>query len=198
MDKFQVMNKIYLLMICALMTMSAFAIPAMKGLRTVKQTDGTELQIQLIGDEYFSYHATADGVPVIKTLLGSYVYATIREGVTLPTATLAHNESLRTGAELQLVNELKKQKLTLSAEALEIRRQNNLDTQRRAQAMRIAGQQNAIEGNKHCLIILVEYPDKKMVHAQSEFKDMASTPNYSKNNHVGSLSDFFSIRAMAN
>ena len=178
-------------MICALMTMSAFAIPAMKGLRTVKQTDGTELQIQLIGDEYFSYHATADGVPVIKTLLGSYVYATIREGVTLPTATLAHNESLRTGAELQLVNELKKQKLTLSAEALEIRRQNNLDTQRRAQAMRIAGQQNAIEGNKHCLIILVEYPDKKMVHAQSEFKDMASTPNYSKNNHVGSLSDFF-------
>lgn len=191
MDKFQVMKKIYLLMICVMMTMTAFAIPAMKGLRTVKQADGTELQIQLIGDEYFSYHATSDGVPVMQTLTGAYVYASIREGVKIPTATLAHNPAARKDAEIALVAELKKEEVTISAEALEIRRLNNLDTQRRAQAMRTASEQNAIEGNKHCLIVLVEYPDKQMTHTQSEFQEMASEPNYNKHNHVGSLSDFF-------
>lgn len=191
MDKFQVMKKIYLLMICALMTMTAFAIPAMKGLRTVKQADGTELQIQLIGDEYFSFHATADGVPVMQTLTGAYVYATIRDGVKIPTATLAHNPAMRKDAEIALVEELKKEKVTISEETKEMRRMNNLHTQQRAQAMRSPEMQNAIQGNKHCLIILVEYPDKKMTHQQSEFQDMASTPGYSLHNHVGSLSDFF-------
>lgn len=184
------MKRIYSLLICAFIAVSAFAIPAMKGFRTVKQPDGTELRIQLIGDEFFSYHATADGIPVMETLTGAYVYAKIIDGVTMPTATLAHEEALRQNDEVLLVSELKKQKITPSAETIKIREENNLHTLNRANNYRTQAE-TAIEGQKNCLIILVQYPDKKMTHTLGEFKDMMTTPNYNKNNHIGSLSDFF-------
>lgn len=171
--------------------MSAFAIPAMKGLRTVKQPDGTELQIRLVGDEFFSYTTTADGVPVVKNKEGFYVYANVEKGVSIPTAMVAHNANLRNDTEIQLVSVLKTKQVAPSLTVQTIRELNNADNQRRAQQMRKTGAQNAIQGQKHCLIILVQYTDKEMVHSQAEFQEMASAHNYSKNNHIGSLSDFF-------
>lgn len=57
------MKKLFLLLSLALLTtLSANAMPAKRGLwRTMKLSDGTEVRVELRGDEHFHYFAAADG-----------------------------------------------------------------------------------------------------------------------------------------
>ncbi len=53
----------------------ALSVPAMPGLRTVKQPDGTEIKLRLWGDEWLHGYETPDGYTVVKDSNGYYVYA---------------------------------------------------------------------------------------------------------------------------
>ena len=70
---------------------SAYAIPAHKGLVTVNQPDGTPVTIQLIGDEYFHF-----------------VYMQTVNGAMVATNVVAHNAANRTAEETQLLQSLPK------------------------------------------------------------------------------------------
>ncbi|MCF0196275.1 MAG: M6 family metalloprotease domain-containing protein [Bacteroidaceae bacterium] len=66
------------------------------------------------------------------------------------------------------------------------RQQNDLRRKQRA-----AQATNDFVGKKNGLVILMSYSDKAMKHTNQEFDDMFNLANYSKNNHIGSLSDYF-------
>lgn len=56
------MKKLYLSLSLALMCSVAFAVPAKRGLwKTVKLADGTEVKVELRGDEFCRYWQTEDG-----------------------------------------------------------------------------------------------------------------------------------------
>ena len=67
------------LSLLTLVTMSLLAIPAKKTIKTFRQSDGTEIQLQLMGDEFTHYLATEDGIPVILNQEGNYEYAILNE-----------------------------------------------------------------------------------------------------------------------
>ena len=80
---------------------SAYAIPAHKGLVTVNQPDGTPVTIQLIGDEYFHYTTTSDGYTVERNDAGYFVYMQKVNGAMVATNVVAHNAANRTAEETQ-------------------------------------------------------------------------------------------------
>ena len=87
---------------------SAYAIPAHKGLVTVNQPDGTPVTIQLIGDEYFHYTTTSDGYTVERNDAGYFVYMQKVNGAMVATNVVAHNAANRTAEETQLLQSLPK------------------------------------------------------------------------------------------
>ena len=75
------------------------AVPAHPKPVKVQQPDGSQLTLQLHGDEWLHYHTTADGYSVVKNDHGYYVYATLEGGRLLPTQQIAHDQGLRNAAE---------------------------------------------------------------------------------------------------
>ena len=65
---------IALLLLAALVSVQAFAIPAHRGQAKVPQPDGTLLTIELVGDEFYHFNVTADGYTLLQTEDGAYVY----------------------------------------------------------------------------------------------------------------------------
>lgn len=175
-----------------LFAITAMAVPAKKFVRTVSQPDGTTVDITLVGDEYFSYYMTVDGVPVMETEQGAYCYARCEAGAFLPTATLAHDVAVRGEAERTLAESIKAIPVTRPERANQIAEENNSRRARRApNGPNRVGTSTHHTGNKRGIIILVNYTDKKMVHTQQEFDDQMNTKNYNKGGHIGSLSDYF-------
>ena len=184
------MKRFTLLFIIAMCAVASFAIPAKPGLRAVKQPDGTTLMVQLIGDEYFHYHATSDGLPLVKNESGAYVYATMQNDKLVATNVIAHNPSMRNAEELHIISQLQPVKMPVSAK--QQMQNSNKRRAARAQGRRNAvGQQGEFIGKKRGLIILVDYPDARMSHTREEFDAMMNQKDYNLYGSIGSLSDYF-------
>ena len=50
-----------ILAFCALLAQSVYAVPAYPGKRTITRKDGTQITLQLVGDEFFHYYKADDG-----------------------------------------------------------------------------------------------------------------------------------------
>ncbi|MBQ0046614.1 MAG: M6 family metalloprotease domain-containing protein [Prevotellaceae bacterium] len=181
------MKRLTLLFIITMCAVATFAIPAKPGLRAVQQPDGTTLMVQLIGDEYFHYHATSDGLPLVKNESGAYVYANMLNDRFVATDMIAHDPSMRSAEELHIISQLQPVKMPESA--MQLMLQSNKINAARAQARRKAPEQ--FLGKKRGLIILVDYPDARMSHTREEFDDMMNQKDYNLYGSIGSLSDYF-------
>ena len=58
------MKKILSIMLVAGMAMTAMAIPAKRGWQTKVQADGSTIEVQMIGDEFYHYTINRDGKEV--------------------------------------------------------------------------------------------------------------------------------------
>ncbi len=185
------MKRLYSILFATLLAVAVMAVPAMRFTRQVQQPDGTSLTIKLVGDEFFSYYATLDGIPVVEQQTGGYVYARCKEGRFEATTKLAHDAQLRDVSEQMLTAGIKSLPIEMGEEAKAIRRGVNEETMSRAAGPNRAPNRVRHTGNKQGLIILVQYPDQPMVHTQEEFDEQINESGYNKNGHIGSLSDFF-------
>ncbi|MDE6526760.1 MAG: hypothetical protein K2L75_05845, partial [Muribaculaceae bacterium] len=79
--------------------LSAIAVPAKPGIRTVTQADGTTLSVRLVGDEFFHTYTTVDGLAVTRQADGNYYYRTA-EGVS---SVVAHDLESRSAEEKSFV-----------------------------------------------------------------------------------------------
>ena len=189
-NKSNYMKRLLLLCILALCTLATFAIPAKPGLRAVQQPDGSTLMVQLIGDEYFHYLATSDGLPLVQTESGAYVYATMQDEQLVPTHVMAHEPAMRKTQEHDVIRQL--QPVSMPASAKLLAQQNNERRAAHAKARRKAGSQPSTgTESKRGLIILVDYPDAPMTHTREEFDAMMNQKDYNLNGSIGSLSDYF-------
>ena len=75
------------------------AVPAKPGFLSYTQSDGTQITVQLMGDEFFHYFVTRDGLPVDQADNGDFHYVTTA-GVSVM---MAHDQSARTADELSFI-----------------------------------------------------------------------------------------------
>lgn len=165
------MKKINTILLAAAMacgTLTASAVPAMRGVwRTLTLADGTQVRAQLQGDEFCSYYQAADGTCYnLASNMKFYTKANLND-------ILANGESKR--------------------EAANVRRSARLRAQTRGD---IGKPEQPIIGKKKGLIILVEYQDTKfgIGYNQKYVDGYVNGPllsGHTKRGFVGTVKDYF-------
>ena len=61
------MKRWFTLWVVLFVVLSAMAVPAKPGVwRTISLTDGTQVKVQLVGDEFMHYYQSADGTRLTR------------------------------------------------------------------------------------------------------------------------------------
>ena len=150
-----------------LMAATASAVPAKPGLwRTITIADGTELRVQLCGDERGAFWMSADGRRFVEQA---------------PTASLEVTAAPTTFVEVT------------AAQIAAARAGSTLAAPRRRQAPRRTQPMDRFEGKKKGLIILAEFQDKKFLegHDRAYYERVANERGFSDDGYRGSVKDYF-------
>mgnify|MGYP001030363675 FL=1 len=147
------MKKILLSITFALMgIVSGFAAKAYPGIVTVTQSDGTELNVRIYGDEHFNWLTTEDGVLLVQEGNNYYIAETTTSGTLKATSFIAHNANKRLPAEIKAI---KKQDLS---------RFRSYAIQKASPAKAMGTGNSGVKyfphsGSPKALVILVEFSD---------------------------------------
>lgn len=200
------MKKFLLSITFALMgIVSGFAAKAYSGIVTVTQSDGTELNVRIYGDEHFNWLTTEDGVLLVKEGNNYYIAETTSYGTLKATNYIAHNANKRLPAEIKAI---KKQDLS---------RFRSYAIQKASPAKAMGTGNSGVKyfphsGSPKALVILVEFsgtPFQSGEKAKNVFEHFlkgkaedalpdgyeAYTGSYAKANlrNKGSVSDYFYV-----
>lgn len=167
-------------------TASLSAKPAMRGLRTVVQPDGTTIRIRVAGDERFHYTTTEDGTLICLDDDGFYRAATISpDGAIVSSGIALDSPTL----ELKAVN----------AKDIDVAsmRKARLSKRRAQQSgMGLSSTTYPSTGSPKGLVILVEYTDVKFksqkgYDAKGYFNDMINGTDFTQFGGTGSALQYF-------
>lgn len=157
------MKKILTLLMVMLCAWSAvLAVPAKRGFQTYTQSDGSQITVQAMGDEFFHYFITQDGLPVGVTEQGDFHYMT----ATGVSSVMAHNAMDRNGAELSFIADQEasmREAMTMPARAKA--------RQVSARPRKVGDTQVPTMGSPRVPILVVQYTDKKMCHTMEQFEE---------------------------
>ncbi len=82
---------------------AAVATTPMRKVFGAKQSDGTSVTVQKMGNGHFGFYVTTDGIALLRSTNGDLCYAALTATGLESTATIAHNEMQRSADERQLV-----------------------------------------------------------------------------------------------
>ena len=186
-----------LLPLCALLTLSAAAIPAKRIRKNVVQPDGSVLTICLQGDENLHYFATTDGLPVRQTAEGWYVYADLTGNALVATTEAAVDPSLRTIVQAATAERLRnglQQRLADAHQQRRLARKQPTAARPMRAPQKIGGlvSETPFTGSKKGLVILVNFTDTQMKSSSTyeKFNAMMNAENYTGQG-IGSVHDYF-------
>lgn len=165
-----------------------YAVPAKRDLRTVKQPDGSTIQIRVVGDEFLHFTTLADGTLICLDDDGYYRLAEIS----------VDGAVISTGENISAANTVKRVRLTNSLiQETSARRQKKANGPRRASSQFTMGRYSdayPATGSPKGLIILVEYSDVKFntsYNASSYFHEMINGENFTQYGGTGSALQYF-------
>lgn len=188
-DNYSIMRRISTTIIAFLYMAVVFAIPSKQKFE-LSQIDGSTLILYIVGDEFFHYHITEDGYPVIQSNDNGWYYAYLTHDDMLPSKTLVHNIDCRTKEELSYINQhFSDDYCEHIADISRLRHQRpNSD-----HATRSSYRSSSYKGLKKGLVILVNFSDNSFSSSnpQHDYDRMFNEQGYSENNHVGSVHDYF-------
>lgn len=99
-------KKALLSLAAALLTLSAYAIPAAPKAQKYVQPDGTTVMVKLHGDEFYHYATTLDGYTIAMNNQKYYVYTEKVNNSLKLTSVVAHDEDVRSATERAFVSKL--------------------------------------------------------------------------------------------
>ena len=133
------MNKIFI-SLCAGILLGVsplFAVPAKPVLVRVAQPDGSVITVKAVGDEFYHYKSTSDGIPVVRCEDGFYRYAELSAtGLAVAGNVVARDSSMRTVSDKAYLTSLSEKKISQKLFSRNLRKQqlqNNI-TRRVTQA----------------------------------------------------------------
>ena len=159
---------LFFLLTCAL---AAVAMPAKPGWHTVKQSDGTTLQVQAVGNAFNHALLTSDGLTVARGNDGDFYYISSLTGLT---TVRAHEASERSASENAFVN-VQRGNLVMTTKLYQM--------PRRSGKLGVGGSNDEAgvpaKGQRRVPIILVEFKDKKFNNTRQAIIDAMLTGNQS-------------------
>ncbi|WP_308267225.1 M6 family metalloprotease domain-containing protein [Prevotella sp.] len=185
------MKKMTLLIMCLMIGLGSYAVPAQMVARHIGQPDGSVLDVYLYGDEHFHFFMTTDSVPVFGTARG-LCYADIRGEWLVVSDVLAHNAPERKHMETTFVSNK-----TIVANWIRTRHLQRMDEANGKRIQRAAsrrvGEPKQYVGSKRGLVILVNFANLhfKTENTQKEFDNLFNQKGYQKNGSIGSVHDYF-------
>lgn len=184
-----------------------YAVPAFPGPIKYKQPDGTEITIQLKGDERVHWAETSDGYTLLSNGKNGWEYAVKdNSGDLKVSGVLAREASKRTTDELKLLRGVSKnfrfssKQVNLLKSVWEAKHgseklvgTSGFLKSIAAKATTKDGRQKVFSpnGTKKLLMILIEFQDTKFKHSRDEFYALMNTQNYNVNGAKGSVRDYF-------
>ncbi|MDO4320335.1 MAG: M6 family metalloprotease domain-containing protein [Bacteroidales bacterium] len=141
-------------------TLSSMAVPAKKGMRSFTQPDGTTINVELVGDEFFHTFRTTDGLAVARETDGYFYYV----GADRITGVKAHDINDRSDAERAFLAE---SGATLTADRLASARLESAKIRRASATGPKKASQVPSSGSPRVPVILVQYKDYKFKDADA-------------------------------
>ena len=185
------MRRYTLLLVMLLVAVVAYAVPAHRMSKKVKQSDSTELTVVLAGDEALHFYTTLDGMPLVKEVNGDFSYAIFSsDGKFVSTQRLAHDKNVRTVVENAFVESIDYEKMSAS-----LNKVANARSAKYKAAAQKAGSQIAPEGDVNVAVLLVQFNDIKFTYTKEDFNNILNTKDYVYENpianSIGSARDYF-------
>jgi len=181
-------NLIFITIALLLISTKLCAIKAYPHPITVTQPDGTELTIQLHGDEFFNYKTTEDGYLIRQDEKGIFRYAKFNNGEFEVLEQKVSNISKRSIIEKQIISKLDRNP-NFSATLMQRKAQkaNKVSTDTKV------SNQYPLTGSPRSLVILVNFSDKSYVTPSPNvaFTNLLNQQGYSTNGGTGSARDYF-------
>lgn len=168
---------------------SLFALPARSIPETVTQPDGTVVTVRVVGDEFYHYQMTADGIPVVRDADGFYRYAELApDGTAVAGQVIARDAHLRTASDKVYLEQLAARKVSQGMVA-----QRQLKRQQKLRSVTRRTTQATTGDDVHGLVLLVEFSDKKFdpTNTLEDFKEMMNKEGYDYQGAIGSARDYF-------
>lgn len=168
---------------------SLFALPARSIPETVTQPDGTVVTVRVVGDEFYHYQMTADGIPVVRGADGFYRYAELTpDGTAVAGQVIARDAHLRTASDKVYLEQLATRQVSQGMVA-----QRQLKRQQKLRSVTRRAMQAATGDDVHGLVLLVEFSDQKFNAANTleDFKEMMNKEGYNYQGAIGSARDYF-------
>lgn len=167
------MKRIISLFAAALLTASAWAVPALPGQwKTIRLSDGSQVRVELKGDEYGHFWESADGSVFTENSNGQYVR---QNRVAL----------------VERINTLRKERLAEAAA-------NPGAAPMLSPGLKAAGTAPGangtnLKGNKRCLVILAEFQDCRFQDEYNRdfYNDFCNKEGFSEGYATGSARDYF-------
>lgn len=185
------MNKIFISLIASVLfgITSLYAIPARSVPETIIQPDGTVVTVRMVGDEFYHYRVTADGIPVVRCADGYYRYAELLpDGTAQAGQVIARDAQLRTASDKVYLEQLAAQKVSQGMVA-----QHRLKKQQKQRSIARKATQATTGSDIHGLVLLVEFSDKKFnaANTRDDFEEMMNKEGYNYQGAIGSARDYF-------
>lgn len=162
----------FLLACGLLLALSLAAVPARQVTKTYTQSDGSNITVTFMGDEWLSAFVTDDGLTVSRAQNGDFYY----RGVNGTTSTMAHNSSQRSAAEHAFVA-ANRSNMTMGALASLPSYQSIRNSARMPR--RVGTTQVPTTGSPRIPILLVQFSDKPMANQVSTFEAQYTAGNSS-------------------
>ncbi len=200
MDRFtKVLQRGLILAVAAIFLLgsnSAFAVPAKPGLKkTITQSDGSKIVVEIRGDEHFSWRTTEAGAPIMRGEDGLYYYAeyTAQGAARLTASRVAINGKMQ-AAPAKVLNQNMQSIASAARSASKTMRSQRANAQTRS----LTGFGNfPHEGKIRSAIILVEYSDVKFTidDPYTAFYNQLNEEGYSVEGATGSARDYYTANS---
>lgn len=169
----KIMRRLFILLSALCLSVTLLAVPADRTPFTVRQSDGTTLMVKFVGDEFFHYYTTLDGIPLYREANGDFSYATMEiDGVLESTNCLAHNKGERSYSEESIID------VNIFAKMPSRMTQYAVNTVTRANAERSSTQTIKPKGEIYVPIILVQFADVKFTFKKEDIEPIFAGENY--------------------
>ena len=164
-----------------ILLVQAYARPVHNRLVTLTQKDGSIITAMINGDEFSHTIKDLEGHTLVKDSDGNWCYASYSPDGTAYSSGYCVGEK----APAHVLNASK------SAPMLRIRREDR----RRLRDERLDREPRVLAGGeplkRHCMILLVDFKDKKMSYSREDFEKLVRQKGYSLYGASGSVNDYF-------
>ena len=179
------------------LALTAAAVPARRGIRTVTQPDGTTIEVQVVGDEFLHYMITPDGSVVSRDAAGNYCYATVQaDGKVISTGVAVNKDDAAVATNIKDINtsEIRANRIitrqpSVLQRSLKVRSRNSSDPSSGV------GRFNNYPamGEQHALVILVQYKDVAFTLSDPKtyFTDMLNKDGFNQYGGTGCAAEYF-------